>query len=139
MVSTWDFAWSIVGYVFGVFAIFLMISFVRYLVSPSTTTLVIPEGSVENLLHPKQRVKRFEQKRDEKLDLEKTMDDINTRRVPPDDPLLIELIRNYYVELPNEWSYNLEDPDKVDYFYGQTPYIDARLNFKVQLRFICFI
>lgn len=60
----------------------------------------------------------------------KEADYLNRKQVSMDDPRLIKLIRNYWIENPSDDDYNLEFPDKLDPSAGQAPFIDNRMNFK---------
>ena len=59
------------------------------------------------------------------------MDELNAARVPQDDPRLIQLIRDYYIEPPSLLPYNLTYPDREDSSKGQTPFVDSRLGHMV--------
>ena len=63
----------------------------------------------------------------------KEADYLNRKQVSMDDPRLINLIRNYWIENPSDHDYNLEFPGKLDPSAGQAPFIDNRMNFKVGL------
>ena len=56
------------------------------------------------------------------------MDQLNNEKVAQDDPRLIKLIRDYYLEPPSELSYNLTNPNRQDYSQGRSPIIDSQLN-----------
>ena len=59
------------------------------------------------------------------------MGELNAARVPQDDPRLIQLIRDYYIEPPSLLPYNLTYPDREDSSKGQTPFVDSRLGHMV--------
>ena len=59
------------------------------------------------------------------------MDKLNAARVPQDDPELIQLIRDYYIEPPSLLPYNLKYPDREDFSKGQAPFVDSRLGHMV--------
>ena len=61
------------------------------------------------------------------------MDKLNIERVQMDDPRLIHLIRNYWIENPSEEPYNLKSPDEMDPSIGQAAFVDNRLNFQVEV------
>lgn len=60
----------------------------------------------------------------------KEADELNRKQVSMDDPRLINLIRNYWIENPSDLDYNLEFPDVLDPSAGQAPFIDNRMKFK---------
>ncbi|CAC5378943.1 unnamed protein product [Mytilus coruscus] len=62
---------------------------------------------------------------DYKTKLQKLID----QQVPADNPDLVKIIRNHYIEQPSQEPYNLLNPERVDYSQGQTPFIDSRLNY----------
>ncbi|VDI69266.1 Hypothetical predicted protein [Mytilus galloprovincialis] len=51
------------------------------------------------------------------------------QKVPADNPDLVNIIRNHYIEQPSQEPYKLLNPERVDYSQGQTPFIDSRLNY----------
>jgi len=59
------------------------------------------------------------------------MQKLNDAKVSQDDPRLIKLIRDYYLEPPSSEPYYLDNPDRLEYSNGQTPFIDSRLNYMV--------
>ena len=59
------------------------------------------------------------------------MQQLNNERVAQDDPRLIKLIRDYYIEAPSRQPYNLRYPNRTDYSKGQAPFVDSRLNYIV--------
>ena len=59
------------------------------------------------------------------------MQKLNDAKVSQDDPRLIKLIRDYYLEPPSSEPYHLDNPDRLEYSNGQTPFIDSRLNYMV--------
>lgn len=61
------------------------------------------------------------------------MDILNKQKVDMDDPRLINLIRNYWIENPSEKPYNLKKPHVIDPSIGQAAFVDNRLNFKVRI------
>lgn len=65
------------------------------------------------------------------FDFNATMKKLNEAKVSQDDPRLIEIIRQYYIEPPSKEPYNLENPGRLEYSNGQTPFIDSRLNYTV--------
>ncbi|XP_033762185.1 uncharacterized protein LOC117343792 [Pecten maximus] len=71
----------------------------------------------------------FKPNGDKTFDYKKKMADLNSAKVDQADPLLVELIRNYYIEPPSLEPYNLDNPDRLEYSNGQTPFVDSRLNF----------
>ncbi|VDI42265.1 Hypothetical predicted protein, partial [Mytilus galloprovincialis] len=58
------------------------------------------------------------------------MDILNKQKVDMDDPRLISLIRNYWIENPSDQPYNLNKPQVLDPSIGQAAFADNRLNFK---------
>ena len=67
----------------------------------------------------------------ENLDYQAAIDELNEAKVAQDDPRLIKLIRDFYIEPPSGLPYNLKIPDRKDYSKGQAPFIDSRLNYMV--------
>ncbi|XP_053380145.1 uncharacterized protein LOC123554315 [Mercenaria mercenaria] len=65
--------------------------------------------------------------KDPKLGYEKEMDKLNKERVKPDDPRLVHLIRNYYIEPPSQEPYKLGEPGRRDQSYGQSVFVDGTL------------
>lgn len=65
--------------------------------------------------------------RDPAFDVQKEMNKLNSERVKPDDPRLVALIRNYYIEPPSQNPYNLREPHKRDSSFGQAMFIDGIL------------
>lgn len=61
------------------------------------------------------------------------MDILNKQKVDMDDPRLISLIRNYWIENPSDQPYNLNKPQLLDPSIGQAAFADNRLNFKVRM------
>lgn len=51
--------------------------------------------------------------------------------IAADDRTLVDILKNYYIELPSNEPYNLNNPDRLEYSNGQTPFIDSRLNYIV--------
>ncbi|XP_033761384.1 uncharacterized protein LOC117343164 [Pecten maximus] len=63
------------------------------------------------------------------FDYKKSMAALNSAQVDHTDPRLVELIRNYYIEPPSLEPYKLDNPNKLEYSNGQTPFVDSRLNY----------
>ena len=68
-------------------------------------------------------------------DVMAVMEGLNAVRVSQDDPDLIKLIRDYYIEPPSLLPYNLTYPNREDFSKGQTPFVDSRLGHMV--RYAC--
>lgn len=66
------------------------------------------------------------------------MDILNKQKVDMDDPRLIRLIRNYWIENPSDQPYNLKQPHVMDPSIGQAAFVDNRLNFKVSVLMFMF-
>ena len=63
------------------------------------------------------------------------LDQLNSEKVQQDDPRLIQLIRDHFIEPPSTLSYNLQDSSKKDYSqFRQSPIIDQLLQNKVSIR-----
>ena len=77
------------------------------------------------------RRQSFVVNRDLSFDYLSAMETLNQKRVAMDDPILIDRIRNYYMEPPSDLPYNLTHPGRIDQSKGQMPYIDQRLHKKV--------
>lgn len=69
--------------------------------------------------------------RNSSFDFKAAMQKLNEAKVDQDDPRLIKLIRDYYIEPPSQEPYNLLNPERLEYSNGQTPFIDSRLNYMV--------
>ncbi|XP_053374694.1 uncharacterized protein LOC128547057 isoform X2 [Mercenaria mercenaria] len=67
---------------------------------------------------------------DKGLNFKFQMQRLNAEKVNADDPALIELIKEYYIEKPSQLPYNLEHPDKRDPSCGQTAFVDGFMNHK---------
>ena len=80
----------------------------------------------------KKKIMFIEQEK-QSIDYLKEMDELNQQKVDMDDPKLISLIRNYWIENPSEEPYNLENPEKMDPSVGQAAFVDNRLKFKASL------
>ncbi|XP_052098880.1 uncharacterized protein LOC127733585 [Mytilus californianus] len=65
-----------------------------------------------------------------KYDYLEEMDTLNKQKVDMDDPRLIRLIRNYWIENPSDQPYNLKQPHVMDTSIGQAAFVDNRLHFK---------
>ena len=61
------------------------------------------------------------------FDYKKEMETLNKEQVKADDPRLVSLIRNYYIELPSDKPYVLKEPDRRDSSYGQAAFVDGTL------------
>ncbi|XP_045170262.2 uncharacterized protein LOC123532763 [Mercenaria mercenaria] len=68
-------------------------------------------------------------KRNSSFDYKEAMKKLNEEKVDQDDPRLIKLIRDYYIDPPSKEAYNLLNPERLEYSNGQTPFIDSRLNY----------
>jgi hypothetical protein len=65
--------------------------------------------------------------RDSRFDFRKEMEKLNKERVKADDPRLVNLIRNYYIEPPSDKPYKLLEPGRRDASYGQAMFVDGTL------------
>jgi hypothetical protein len=82
--------------------------------------------------------------RNNSFDYKAAMMKLNKEKVSQDDPRLIKLIRDYYIEPPSTAPYNLLNPERLEFSNGQTPFVDSRLNYmvskiKMKLYDICLI
>lgn len=75
----------------------------------------------------------FQQSKDPLFNVTEVLKELNDREAPMDDPTLIRIIRDYFIELPSLEPYNLTYPNKLEYSKGQTPFIDSRLNNMVSI------
>ncbi|KAL4222040.1 hypothetical protein ACF0H5_018083 [Mactra antiquata] len=138
---------SNVGYIVGIMALFGLIYFIyRNQTKPlSAPDLYIraPEGKLtqdelrsvfdetrKTVVHPQ----AFDPMvipitRNSSFDYKAAMKKLNDAKVDQDDPRLIKLIRDYYIEAPSTEPYNLLNPERMEYSNGQTPFIDSRLNY----------
>ena len=73
------------------------------------------------------------QKKEPGYNFRKAMDGLNSLKVGMDDPRLIRLIRDYYIEPPSTLPYVLKKPNRLEYSNGQTPFVDSRLNYIVSI------
>lgn len=67
--------------------------------------------------------------RNSSFDYKAAMKKLNDAKVSQDDPRLVTLIRDYYIEPPSDKPYNLLNPERLEYSNGQTPFVDSRLNY----------
>lgn len=67
--------------------------------------------------------------RNNSFDYKAAMIKLNKAKVSQDDPRLIKLIRDYYIEPPSKAPYNLLNPERLEFSNGQTPFVDSRLNY----------
>ncbi|XP_060557510.1 uncharacterized protein LOC132717938 [Ruditapes philippinarum] len=65
--------------------------------------------------------------KDPNFDYKKETEKLNKEKVKPDDPRLVNLIRNYYIEPPSDKPYKLAEPNKWDSSYGQAMFVDGTL------------
>jgi hypothetical protein len=65
--------------------------------------------------------------KDPNFDYKKETEKLNEEKVKPDDPRLVNLIRNYYIEPPSDKPYKLAEPNKWDSSYGQAMFVDGTL------------
>jgi len=91
---------------------------------PQSRHTVVHEQSFKPMVIPSTRNATF--------DYKAAMQKLNEAKVSQDDPRLIKLIRDYYIEPPSELEYNLENPKRLEYSNGQTPFVDSRLNYMVR-------
>ncbi|XP_053380943.1 uncharacterized protein LOC123550840 isoform X1 [Mercenaria mercenaria] len=96
-----------------------------------TVLFVTPRNTeCEIYISPKVNVYKhipFNVSKDKNLDYEREMDKLNKERVKPDDPRLVHLIRNYYIEPPSQEPYKLGEPGRRDQSYGQAVFVDGTL------------
>ncbi|OWF48557.1 uncharacterized protein LOC110452920 [Mizuhopecten yessoensis] len=69
------------------------------------------------------------QSHNESYNYKEVLTKLNADHAAMDEPRLIEIIRNHFIVPPSKESYNLKNPDKLEYSNGQTPFIDSRLNY----------
>lgn len=74
--------------------------------------------------------KAFKQ-REINYDSKAVMDMLNEIQAKDDNPQLIGLIKNYYIEHPSNFPYNLNNPQTKDPSQGQAGVIDKLMNQKV--------
>ena len=96
------------------------------------------------MLTPRKMTKTFgvlqrerQDKYGEQFNYKAAMDKLNKEKVAQDDPRLIRLIRDFYIDPPSELPYNLKHPDRKDYSKGQAPFIDSRLHYMVGFHTKC--
>ena len=73
----------------------------------------------------------FAQNKDAVPDYKSKLQSLIDQQVPADNPELVKIIRNYYIQQPSTEPYNLLNPERLDFSHGQTPFIDSRLNYIV--------
>ncbi|KAH3788569.1 hypothetical protein DPMN_166714 [Dreissena polymorpha] len=71
------------------------------------------------------------QERNASFNYKAAMQALNEAKVSHDDPRLIRLIRDYYIEPPSLEPYDLDKPERLDPSSGQAPFIDSRLDYMV--------
>ena len=59
---------------------------------------------------------------------EEMLDRLNREKVAQDDPRLIKLIQDHFVEPPSTRPYNLKNPKKSDYTMGKSTAVDKIMN-----------
>lgn len=59
------------------------------------------------------------------------MERLNKLNVRQDNPELLHIIRNYYIDQPSIRPYNLTYPDRREFSWGQAAFVDSRLNYMV--------
>ena len=70
------------------------------------------------------------------------LEQLNRDKVAQDDPRLIKIIQEHFIEPPSTQPYKLEQPDRIDYSQGQSSAVDHILKemvyslFKVRYKFI---
>ena len=64
-------------------------------------------------------------------ELNETLEQLNSKRVRQDYPKLISIIQEHFLIPPSTEKYNLDNPHRLDYSNGQTPFVDNRLHFMV--------
>ena len=74
---------------------------------------------------------RYVQKKSVGFDLKKEVYNLLRPDTRQDDPRLINILRNYFIEQPSTEPYNLEHPDQLEFSAGQTPLVDSRLKYIV--------
>lgn len=72
---------------------------------------------------------RFTQDTSPDFNYKSAMRELIDKQVTADDPRLVQIIRNYYIEQPSTEPYNLDFPNRLEFSNGQTPFIDSRLNY----------
>ena len=61
------------------------------------------------------------------------LEQLNRDKVAQDDPRLIKVIQEHFIELPSTQPYKLKQPDRIDYSEGQSSAVDRILNEMVYL------
>ncbi|XP_021352222.1 uncharacterized protein LOC110449592 [Mizuhopecten yessoensis] len=105
-----------------------VVFFFWYLRSPKTEVpLQVHTGSKLSSKHF--NVRKIPQMKDPAFDFNKAIETMNEERTAMDDAKLVDLIRNYLIQVPSEGdTYNLEDPTNLRFSAGQTSYVDQRLH-----------
>lgn len=80
---------------------------------------------VQQQFHPD----RYQQQKSVGFDYKKEVQNLLRPDTRQDDPRLINIIRNYFIEQPSTEPYNLEHPDRLEFSAGQTPLVDSRLKY----------
>ncbi|KAH3894614.1 hypothetical protein DPMN_018771 [Dreissena polymorpha] len=89
----------------------------------------VHEQSFQPMVIPRVRNASFDYKVTISAYSQAAMEKLNEAKVSQDDPRLIQLIRDYYIEPPSVEAYHLDSPDRLEFSNGQTPFIDSRLNY----------
>jgi hypothetical protein len=76
----------------------------------------------------------LKQDKDVESDFKTKLQSLIDQQVPADDPALVKIIRNHFIQQPSTEPYNLLNPERLDFSHGQTPFIDSRLKFMVRIR-----
>ncbi|XP_053391647.1 uncharacterized protein LOC128554390 [Mercenaria mercenaria] len=72
------------------------------------------------------------------FDYKSAMSALNAAKVRADDPLLVELIRRYYIEKPSDLRYNLNNPEIRDTSEGQSAFVDETMNHAICIDILTF-
>lgn len=72
---------------------------------------------------------QISQNRNPQFDYKTAMKELIVKNTPADDPKLVEIIRDYYIQQPSLEPYKLDFPNRLEFSNGQTPFIDSRLNY----------
>ncbi|XP_060062610.1 uncharacterized protein LOC132543157 [Ylistrum balloti] len=115
---------------------FIVLFFIWYIHSSRTDAPVQTQAEYK----PTKRnfnVKRIVQQKDPVFDYRKEVEAMNAEKTAMDDVRLVDLIRNYFIQVPpDDDTYNLEEPTNLRFSRGQTSYVDQRLHAKEHLFYV---
>jgi len=76
---------------------------------------------------------KYVQHKSTEYDYKTELNNLLKQTTRADDPRLIHMIRNYFIEQPSTEPYNLTHPEKLEFSAAQTPLVDSRLKYMVSI------